>query len=176
MPLETSRCRELLWLPLAGFYTVWLPSVLKWLRSSFQTPIMHNAFKYIIQAVFCVHIYSYRWCLVRQFAQGREVKWLSVNIIRPASLLVPSPALNTYGQKGSAFPGGIQQISSCFPSLPSRSLLWRGGVPASFRGAGGSCTLSGRCLDSASRSAELPGLSQSQAETLGSPEHCTSGP
>jgi len=122
VPLETSRCRELLWLPLAGFYTVWLPFVLKWLRSSFQTPIMHNAFKYIIQAVFCVHFYSYRWCLVRQFAQGHEVKWLSEHL--QTSILISSqPCFKHIHPKRVRFPSGIQQISSCFPSLP---LSYRG--------------------------------------------------
>lgn len=173
VPLENSSCRELLWLPLAGFYTVWLPSVLKWLRSSFQTPIMHNAFKYIIQAVFCVHFYSCRWCLVRQFAQGHEVKWLSEHL--QTSILISSqPCLKHTWPKRLRFswwyPADQQLLP--FPSTLSYGSEERLPRTGECRGR---CTLSGICLGSASSSAELPGLSQSQAETLGSLECCTSG-
>lgn len=129
MPLKISRYTELLWLPLAVFFwflfffffTLWLSSVLKWLGSRFQTPIMHNAFKYITQAVFCVLFYSYRWCLVRQFAQGQEVKWLSEHL--QTSILISSrPCFKHRWSKRVSFSlwhHPAEQVGSC-PFLPPR--------------------------------------------------------
>lgn len=100
------------------FYTVWLLSVLEWLSNSFQAPIAHNAFIYIIQPVFRILFYSSRWCLVRQFAQGHEVKWVSEHL--QTSILIPSqPHFKRRWPKRTRFSLSSRRVVASCPFPPT---------------------------------------------------------